>query len=378
MTAGHERPAEAPGWSEERVGAARALVVGAGALGYEVAGHLARAGWGTLVLVDGDDVGHEDDAGASRAVALAAGVRGVNPDVRALALAGDLRLAVGAGLVARVDVVLCCLEDRDARIALAQLVARTGRLHIDGDAGPGAGTVRVFEGREGPCYGCGLTADDLRGIRLEPSGLAARRAGAVAAAPTTPSRASALGALMAEQALAGLHRDAPARSRATGREIRGDAAHDRFGTPTALPVNPECPVHALVPPGPPQLHVPGEVSWAEIVIEARALTGRGTVVHLPTPVLHRWECPACKAAGYLPPVAEVARDAERLACPACGADARPIRARWLNGTELWATASPRGTGLPAWPWLDAHGEEGSVVIELTGADDELEVLDRGR
>jgi molybdopterin-synthase adenylyltransferase len=375
MTGRYARLDQIPWWSLRKVSAGRALVVGAGALGNEVTKNLALAGWGTMVIVDRDRVERSnltrsvmfrtEDVGRPKSVALSAGIHRVNDDVRAIPLNGDLRLAVGAGLLARVDVIFGCLDNLEARIALSQLATRTGRLYIDGALAIWEGTVRVFEGHDGPCYGCGLSADDLREITLRHSCLAyANRAAEADGVPTTPPLASAIAALMVQQALKWLHRDTHTMPVATGRELRWDAGNDRFWS-TGLPINQDCPIHLLAPSGKPELECPADLTWQQIHDQACRERGPGTSIHLPLAILSGWNCTHCRASGETPPVGQTGR--ERVTCPNCGNAATPRRAVQVNGGEAWAGETPLSTGFPTWSWIDAYGPEGSLVIELTGS-----------
>ena len=90
-------------WDREKVRGSRALVVGAGALGNEVAKNLSMMGVALIVAVDRDTVEmanltrsiffRESDHGQSKVTALAARLREFNPDVEVIPLHGDLEVA---------------------------------------------------------------------------------------------------------------------------------------------------------------------------------------------------------------------------------------------------------------------------------------------
>src|SRR5689334_23641539 len=83
-------------WRQEKLAAAKILVVGAGALGNEVLKNLALLGAGHLFVIDFDTIEATNltrsvlfragDAGKSKAERAAAAVRALNPDVRVRAL----------------------------------------------------------------------------------------------------------------------------------------------------------------------------------------------------------------------------------------------------------------------------------------------------
>jgi len=149
---------------QERLKAARVLVVGAGGLGSPAALYLAAAGCGTLGLLDCDRVELSNlqrqvlfDTGAlARPKALAGGERlsALNPDIRVIAHDVELRAGNVRGLLAGYDLVL----DGSDRLATRYLVNDAcvlARLPLVSAA------IHRFEGQlltyrpgAGPCYRC--------------------------------------------------------------------------------------------------------------------------------------------------------------------------------------------------------------------------------
>src|SRR4051794_40041528 len=115
-----------PWWRQDRLAAAKVLVVGAGALGNEVVKNLALLGVGTTIIIDLDDVEPSNlsrsvlfrtgDGGRSKAAVAAERAREINPEVAFLPIHGDVITDVGLGLFADVDVVIGCLDNREARL----------------------------------------------------------------------------------------------------------------------------------------------------------------------------------------------------------------------------------------------------------------------
>lgn len=153
---------EIGGPGQQRLAAARVLIVGAGGVGGPAALYLAAAGVGTLTLVDDDAVSlsnlqrqilfSDDDIGAPKVEAAAARLRLVNPHVvvqtRALRLTPDN----AADLVAAHDVVLDGTDDFETRFAVNAACVATDKPLVSGALGRWTGQVAVFEGR--PCYRC--------------------------------------------------------------------------------------------------------------------------------------------------------------------------------------------------------------------------------
>jgi molybdopterin/thiamine biosynthesis adenylyltransferase len=366
-------------WDGALVRRARAVVAGAGALGNEVAKNLLLLGWGTVVVVDVDRVEPSnlsrsvlhgiDDIGAPKATALARNAGRVNPDVTFFGLDGDLRTALSPGLLSRVDVVLGCVDNLAARVALGQLAGRAGCLYIDGGISTWEGTVRLYDPVDGPCYACGLTADDVRQLALRRSCLVyQRRAAAQHGVATTPTVASVTGALMVQQALKWLHRDRHRLPVPVGRELRVDAAYDRFWS-TELQRNEACLVHPerLDPVRDPAFA--WDRPWRDILAACREWVGAPDAdVHLPVTVLERWTCARCHATGEAHRA--YAGDTP-LTCTTCDGDAIPDLTNVLTGTEAWAARSPAAMGFPPWTWIEIREKQ---AFELAGAPPELAQL----
>lgn len=157
-------------WDQERLRGSRVLVVGAGALGNEVAKNLALVGTGTIEICDMDLVEHsnlarcvffsEDLEGKNKALALAAGVKKLNSDVTAVGHAKPVQ-RLGVGFVKNFDLVIGALDNREARLWVNQACRKWGIDWIDGAIEGLRGVVRIF-GSSGACYACTLTEADYQ------------------------------------------------------------------------------------------------------------------------------------------------------------------------------------------------------------------------
>jgi len=151
---------------QERLLAARALVVGAGGLGSPAAMYLASAGLGSIVLCDGDTVDltnlqrqilhHTAAVGRPKALSGRDTLACINPDVDVIPLAQRL---AGNGLeeqVAAADVVLDCSDNFATRHAINRACAKYRRPLVSGAAIRFDGQVSVFDLRDAasPCYNC--------------------------------------------------------------------------------------------------------------------------------------------------------------------------------------------------------------------------------
>ncbi|MBS1302252.1 HesA/MoeB/ThiF family protein [Loktanella sp. SALINAS62] len=113
---------------QDRLTRAHVLVVGAGGLGVPVLQYLAGAGVGRITLVDGDTVAEHnlhrqplyrmDQIGQSKALAAAAAIAALNPDVQVTPLFQMLDPANAPALVAA-DLVLDCADTFAASLTLS-------------------------------------------------------------------------------------------------------------------------------------------------------------------------------------------------------------------------------------------------------------------
>ena len=160
-------------WEREKVQAANVMIVGAGALGNEVIKNLALMGIGHLFIVDFDAIEaanlsrsvlfRETDNRRSKAEIAAARAKQLNPDVKVQYLNGDVTSELGLGVIRRMDVVIGCLDNREARLAINRYCYWMGKPWVDGAIQELLGLMRVFVPGEGACYECTLTEAGLAG-----------------------------------------------------------------------------------------------------------------------------------------------------------------------------------------------------------------------
>lgn len=151
---------------QQRLLAARALIIGAGGLGSPVALYLAAAGVGNITLADDDvveltnlqrQIAHDmGSIGVNKAESAARRMREMNPDVQVDAV--HLRLADAAldAAVAQADVVLDCCDNFPTRHAVNRACVRHRKPLVSGAAVRFDGQIAVFDLRDDtqPCYAC--------------------------------------------------------------------------------------------------------------------------------------------------------------------------------------------------------------------------------
>lgn len=203
-------------WKQEVLRAAHVLVVGAGALGNEVLKNLALLGVGRVTIVDFDRIEASNltrsvlyraaDRGRAKVEVAAEALRDLNPDVRVRAIFGDVLADVGLGVFRDSDVVIGCLDNREARLWVNRCCWKVSRPWVDGGIQEINGVVKTFVPPASSCYECAMTENDYRLINLRYSCPLLRhedlQSGKV---PTAPTIASMIGGWQTQEALKLLH-----------------------------------------------------------------------------------------------------------------------------------------------------------------------------
>ncbi|MCJ0765134.1 HesA/MoeB/ThiF family protein [Variovorax terrae] len=156
---------------QQRLLAARALVIGAGGLGSPVALYLGAAGVGQLTLVDHDTVDLTNlqrqiahtlaRMGQPKAISAQQSVAALNPDVRVTPVVARADAALLDELVSQADVVLDCCDNFATRQAVNAACVKHRRPLVSGAAIRFDGQVSVYDPRSShsPCYACVFPPD---------------------------------------------------------------------------------------------------------------------------------------------------------------------------------------------------------------------------
>jgi len=203
-------------WDQQKLKNAKVLVVGAGALGNEVLKNLALLGVGTVYVVDFDKIEdsnlsrsvlfRERDRGRYKAEAAAEAIRDMNPDTRIQPMTVNIITGVGLGMFRDVDVVIGCLDNREARLWVNRFCWKVNTPWVDGGIQEINGVAKVFVPPDGPCYECAMTENDYRLINLRYSCPLLRQEDLLAGkVPTAPTISSMIGGLQTQEALKLIH-----------------------------------------------------------------------------------------------------------------------------------------------------------------------------
>jgi len=180
---------------QERLLAARALVVGAGGLGSPAALYLASAGVGTLVLADDDTVDLTNlqrqilhrtaSVGLPKVDSGRNTLAEINPECRVLPLPERLAGERLEEQVAAADVVLDCSDNFATRHAINRACVKFGKPLVSGAAIRFDGQVAVFDAcggkhRTSPCYHCLFPeSQDVEEVRCATMGVFAPLTGII-------------------------------------------------------------------------------------------------------------------------------------------------------------------------------------------------------
>ncbi len=361
-------------WDQERLGRARVLVVGAGAIGNEVIKNLALLGIGHLLIVDSDVVElsnltrsvlfRAEDQGRPKSVVAAQRAREINPEIECRALVGDLEYGVGLGVYRAMDMVIGCLDSVQARLALNQMCRRAGVPWLNGGIEATIAEVSLFDGRDGSCYECAMSSLlwEERNRRYACGGL--RSEETERKVPTTAVVASIVAGYLVNETLLHLHsRPSVAREGlAFGQKLYLSLKPYHFGV-YDLPQNPDCLAHETWEP------IQVIEQSKEYVTPRLVLKQAGepdSVLELGFDLLAEMRCVECGAAEtILRPVEQSSQ--ELTHCPACGADARqPETVTWLDAASPFADQPLGSLGIPEYGIVGVKSEEARTFWQLTG------------
>lgn len=358
-------------WEREKVREARVMVVGAGALGNEVIKNLTLMGIGNLYIVDFDKVEaanlsrsilfREKDRGREKAQLAAARAVEINPDVRVQYLHGDVTTDIGLGVFRRMDVIIGCLDNREARLAVNRFAHWMNKPWVDGAIQELLGLARVFVPGEGACFECTLTEQARRDLAMRYScPLLARQNILLGKVPTTPTIASIIGAMQSQEALKLIH-NLPVEP---GKVLHYNG-YTNFMHTTAYVADAECESHWIYGDV-TELPLRAEANTlAELLEIARGDLGSDAVLELDQELVLSLNCAACNTVEHvLKPLSDVSFEAGH--CPSCGEMREVNLTHTITGNEDFLERSLASVGVPALHILRATNGAEFRFYELSG------------
>src|SRR6202167_2479859 len=205
-----------PWWDQEKIRAARVLVIGAGALGNEILKNLALLGFLHVVVVDLDQIELSNlsrailfrpaDVGRSKADTVARAYQELLPEATVQPLTANVMQDCGLGLFTWADVILAGLDNREARLWINRAAWKTNRPWIDGAIEGINGVARVFLPGSAPCYECTLGEVDWALLQKRMScNLLALEPTVEGKIPTTPTISSIIAGIQVQEAVKLIH-----------------------------------------------------------------------------------------------------------------------------------------------------------------------------
>jgi molybdopterin/thiamine biosynthesis adenylyltransferase len=355
-------------WRQERLQSARVLVVGAGALGNEVVKNLALLGLGTTYLIDYDVVEpsnlsrsvlfREQDGGQPKADVAARRARELNPEITIIPIHGNCITDLGLGLFALVDLVIGCLDNREARLWVNRQCWKAGTPWIDAGIQEIQGVVKVFVPPDSACYECAMTERDYQLLNLRYScPLLSRDQIISGKVPTAPTIASMMAALQVQEALKILH----------GLPVAAGSAHvyngvaNQFYT-TRLPFRDDCLSHETYP-DPTVLELSCDNTVSELFSAAAATVAGPLKLVLDRELVVLFDCPRC---GWESPVLRprILVKASEAICPHCSQPARPEFASSVNHDSPLLVQPLSRVGIPPYDIVRVDGPADSGFFLL--------------
>lgn len=357
-------------WDQDRLKRASALVIGAGALGNEVAKNLSLLGAGKIYIADFDRIETSNltrsvlfrstDIGQWKAEVLAARVREINPDCSAVPLTIDVRYDLGLGFLKKVDLIFGCLDNREARYYINRYCYLLKKLFVDGGLDTLNGSVSVFQPPGTPCYECTLTRIDRAELQKRLSCLKSTDPELKQHVPTAPTVASIIGGLQVQIAIRALH----GLQIPSGKRIGLYGLSDVFFE-IQFEKSEDCGLHASLDPLPDAVEpaeISPESSLHHVLAFAREQWNASALSwHFDRDIVIGLDCTACGSTVEF--VGSQQLYAGSAQC-GCAGMYKPQITTDFTGTESWGNKTLRELGFPPQHIYAAVTPNGIVYFEL--------------
>lgn len=355
-------------WRQDRLSEARVLVVGAGALGNEVLKNLALLGAGHIVVIDLDQVEpsnlsrsvlfRAEDGGRPKAEVAARRAREINPEITIVPIAGDVITTLGLGWFQDADVVIGCLDNREARLWVNRQCWKVGTPWVDAGIQEIQGVVKVFVPPHSACYECGMTERDYQLLNLHYSCPLLRRDEILAGkVPTAPTIASMMAALEVQEALKLLH-GLPVEA---GSALVFNGVTNQFYT-TRLPFRDDCLSHETYP-APTPLPLSSAEPASALFAAARPTLEGPLTLGLDRDLVTGVACPRCGWEKAFFRARSRVSQAEAV-CPTCQEPARPELVSQVEEDSPLAARTLAELGIPSYDIVRIDGASESRFFLL--------------
>ncbi|MGC2620550.1 MAG: ThiF family adenylyltransferase [Acidobacteriaceae bacterium] len=361
-----------PWWDQEKIRAARVLVIGAGALGNEILKNLALLGFLTIVVVDLDRIElsnlsravlfRSSDVGLAKAEAIVKPYLDLCPEATVRPLQANVMQDIGLGLFAWADLILAGLDNREARLWINRCAWKVNRPWVDGAIEGINGVARVFLPGKPPCYECTLGETDWALLERRMScNLLLQEPAIQGKIPTTPTISSIIGGIQVQEAVKLLH----------GLETLGGKGFIFEGLHHSSYVveytqNPDCLSHYTLANVVQLSQKSADVTLEQLLARARADLGvEEVVIEFSREMIHKLVCPHCGAEEErFAPVGSVTRGEGR--CPVDGHMRAVHTLSGYRGEPELAARTLDQLGLPLFDIFTARSIDAEIAYSLAG------------
>jgi adenylyltransferase/sulfurtransferase len=358
-------------WDQDKLARAKALVVGAGALGNEIVKNLALLGFGRLLVLDMDRVENSNlsrsvlyratDNGSPKSEVAARSAKGIYPDIKVHHLVGNVIHDVGMGVFRWADVCFGGLDNREARLAINRNCYRVGRPWIDGAIEQIQGMARMFV-PDGPCYECTMSDMDWKLLQRRRScNLLSREEMEGGKTPTTPTISSIIAGVQCQEAVKFLHgMDGLAGKGWVFQGLTADSWTIEYQRKE------ECYSHDLLDEIVPLAMTARETSAMQLLDVARERLGQDAQLEFARDMIEKLVCPKCsREEQVFASVSSVAP--AKVFCPYCEGTRREVVTFYkMRGDEPFAEKPLSAIGVPPFDIVIARNGERSIGLELSG------------
>lgn len=363
-------------WDQQRLAQAKVVVIGAGALGNEILKNLALLGVGRVFVADLDVVENsnltrcvlfrESDQGRRKCEVIAERAADVYPALKVQPFFGNIVHDLGLGIYRWADVIICGLDNREARVSVNRSAARVGKIWIDGAIERLEGVARVFDPACGPCYECTMSDTDWKMLEARRScALLSRDEMEEGKVPTTPTTASVVAGIQCQEAVKLIH----GLDVLTGRGFVFDGTYHQSYVVTYTQ-NDDCPSHEPYEPLEKLAASVHQTSVGDFLQRVRDDLGREAIVEFNTDLLESLHCPSCGQTESMP--ASLGKVTEQQGrCPTCGEHRVPNTFHTIKGSEPFLDSSLAEIGVPPWEILGGRAGTEQRFYEFAGDRDEV-------
>jgi adenylyltransferase/sulfurtransferase len=359
-------------WDQQRIRAAKVLVIGAGALGNEILKNLALLGFERIVVVDLDCIEvsnlsrsvlyRQSDIGRSKAETAASAFSELYSAATVQPLRANILFDTGLGLFDWADLILAGLDNREARLWINRCAWKLNKPWIDGAIEGLSGVARVFLPGRPPCYECTLGETDWAILERRMScnllNVEEMQAGKV---PTTPTTSSVIAAIQVQEAMKHLH-GLPILD---GKAFVFDGIHHTSYV-VEYSENPACSSHYTYAD---IVRLPmrsNQITLAALRERARDdLRAADVTVEFSRDIIHKLICPTCgNEEEIFAPVGSVS--ASRARCPQDGSTRRVAAIHGFSGSEEYGWRHLDALGLPPWDIFTARSNSRELAYLMAG------------